>query len=102
MDNVKVFSANDVGSSFVPKEYIPAGQDQWYLRNEQFTRAKEPWRNLRAHEVESLVKNGNYCDNWDNIYVTNEFEANQIRNCRAPRKPGSRACAPCRHSGRAG
>ncbi len=80
MDNVKVLSADGVGSGFIPKEYIPAGQDEWYLRNEQFTKAKKAWRHLRAHEVESLVKNGNYCDNWDSIYVTNEFDANQIRN----------------------
>jgi hypothetical protein len=80
MDNVKVLSADGVGSGFIPKEYIPAGQDEWYLRNEQFTKAKKAWRHLRAHEVESLVKNGNYCDNWDNIYVTSEFDAGQIRN----------------------
>jgi len=80
MDNVKVLSADGVGSGFIPKEYIPAGQDEWYLRNEQFTKTKKAWRRLRAYEVESLVKNGNYCDNWDNIFVTDEFDTSQIRN----------------------
>jgi len=80
MDNVKILSADAVGSGFLPKEYIPAGKDEWYLRNEQFTKTKKTWRHLRAYEVELLVKNGNYCDNWDNIFVTDEFDSGQIRN----------------------
>jgi hypothetical protein len=80
MDNVRVLPADAVGSGFLPEEYIPAGKDEWYLRNEQFTKTKNAWRRLHAHEVESLVKNGNYCSNWDNIFVTEEFDTSQIRN----------------------
>jgi hypothetical protein len=80
MDNVRVLPADSVGSGFLPKEYIPVGKDEWHLRNEQFTKTKNTWRRLHAHEVESLVKNGNYCNNWDNIFVTDEFDTGQIRN----------------------
>ncbi len=80
MDNVKVLSVDSIGRGFIPEEYLPAGQDQWYIRNKQFSKADKPWRHLRAHEVELLVKNGNYCENWDNIFVTNEFDTSQIRN----------------------
>lgn len=80
MDNVNLIATGDLGGEFIPKEYLPEGKDQWYLRNEQFTKASKPWRHLKAHEVEMLVKNGNYCENWDNIFVTDEFDTTQIRN----------------------
>ena len=80
MDTVNLLAATGLGGEFIPKEYLPDGKDQWYLRNEQFAKSSEPWRHLKAHEVEMLVKNGNYCENWDNIFVTDEFDTTQIRN----------------------
>ena len=80
MDSVKVFPSDGVGSGFISPEYLPQGRDEYYLRNEQFGRSEQPWRHLRAHEVELLVKNGNYCENWDNISVTDKFDPGQIRN----------------------
>jgi len=80
MDNVRILPVGDIGRGFVPKEYIPESHDEWYLRNQQFSKAAKPWRKLRAYEVELLVKNGNYCDDWDNMYVTDEFDPGQIRN----------------------
>ena len=38
------------------------------------------WRHLQADEVELLVKNNNTSDNWDEIYVTDEFAPGQIKN----------------------
>ncbi len=80
MDNVKIVSAEGIGSGFISGEFFPEGKDEWYLRNEQFSKSKKAYRRLRAHEVEMLVKNGNYCENWDNILVTNEFDSGQIKN----------------------
>jgi hypothetical protein len=80
MDNVKVRPADGVGDGFISDAFVPEGKDEQYLRNEQFEKADENWRHLRAQEVETLVKNGNYCENWDNIYVTDELEPGQIRN----------------------
>jgi hypothetical protein len=80
MDNVKIIPADQVGTWLTGSPYLPQGKDQWYLRNEQFTKSKEAYRRLKAHEVEMLIKNGNYCENWDDILVTNEFDSGQIKN----------------------
>ncbi|MBP5240755.1 MAG: DUF4954 family protein [Bacteroidales bacterium] len=38
------------------------------------------WQRLTSEQVTLLEKNGNYCDNWDNILVTNTFDPSLIRN----------------------
>jgi hypothetical protein len=80
MDNVKIIKASSIGRGFIPQEYIELGQDEYYIRNLQVSKWAKKWRNLRAQELELLVKNGNYADNWDDILVTDEFDARQIRN----------------------
>ncbi|MBN1796917.1 MAG: DUF4954 family protein [Sedimentisphaerales bacterium] len=80
MDNVNLLPSNSIGRGFIPIEFIPQGKDQWYLRNEQFERSSQKWRHLKAFEVEILVKNGNYCDDWDSISVTDDFDPTLIRN----------------------
>ncbi|MFC1780768.1 DUF4954 family protein, partial [Planctomycetota bacterium] len=80
MDNVTIMNASSIGRDFIPKEYVQDGQDEYYFRNSQISKWAKKWRQLRAHEVELLVKNGNYSDNWDKILVTDEFDAGQIRN----------------------
>lgn len=80
MDNVKITSAEHFGNGFIGPEFVPDGKDEWYLRNEQFSKSKKSYRHLRAHEVEILVKNGNYCENWGNVLVTDEFDSGLLKN----------------------
>lgn len=80
MDSVRVIPAERIGHSFIPAEYLPQGQDEYYLRNMQVSKPADSWRNLRSQEVELLVKNGNRAESWDEILVTNEFDPEQIRN----------------------
>ncbi|MBL7215648.1 MAG: DUF4954 family protein [Phycisphaerae bacterium] len=80
MDNVLILPEESIGYHFIPAEYIPKDQDEYYLRNLQIGTSKDAWRHLRAHEVELLVKNGNTSDNWDNILVTDPFDPGQIMN----------------------
>jgi hypothetical protein len=80
MDNVKIIPAEGIGKGFISPEFIPEGKDEWYLRNEQFSKSKKAYRRLRAHEVEALVRNGNYCENWDNVFITDEFDSGLIKN----------------------
>ncbi len=35
---------------------------------------------MRSDEIERLVKNSNSATNWDDIWVTNEFDTNMVRN----------------------
>lgn len=80
MDNVKILPVGEIGSGFIPREYLPDGQDEYYLRNEQVGKPKDYWRALRSNEIEILVKNGNTCDDWDNMLVTDCFEPSLIKN----------------------
>jgi len=80
MDSVRVIPADSIGRNFVPPEYLPQGKDEYYLRNAQLSKPTDSWRHLRSQEVELLVKNGNRADSWDEVFVTNEFDPEQIQN----------------------
>lgn len=81
METVKVLPPEAIGREFIPSEYLPQGEDEYYLRNLQNQGPQERWRKLTAEELELLVKNGNSADSWEDIRVTEEFDPNQIVNC---------------------
>ncbi len=80
MDNVSILPADSMGKNFIPNKYIPRGRDEYYHRYNQTSWLKVRWRHLHSDEVERLVKNNNTSDNWDEILVTDQFDANQIKN----------------------
>ncbi|WP_234968986.1 DUF4954 family protein [Alkalispirochaeta americana] len=60
--------------------FVPG--DEYALRNTQVQPPPGGWRNLTSQEVERLVKNNNYAENWDTLLVADPFDAGQIRNNR--------------------
>ena len=80
MDNVLILPEGSIGHNFIPAEYIPKGQNEYYLRDSQLAKPADKWQQLQNHEIELLVKNGNASDNWENILVTDEFNPRQIKN----------------------
>ncbi len=80
MDRVLIVEPEKIGRNFIPSEYLPAGKDEFYQRNKQVVPPKSGWRNLRSGEIETLVKNENTCEDWDDLLVTEEFDANMIKN----------------------
>jgi hypothetical protein len=82
MDEVLLVTPENMGKNFIPKEFLREGKDEFYQRNHQITPPKSGWRQLRSDEVERLVKNNNTADDWDDILVTEEFDANQVKNTR--------------------
>ncbi len=80
MKEVMIESADRYGYDFVPPEYLLPGKDEFGLRNQQIGYGSFKWRKLRAHEIEILVKNENYCANWDDFLVSDPFDPNLIRN----------------------
>jgi len=82
MAQVSVVPRENMGKNFIPPEYLPNGQDEYYQRNKQVTPPESGWRHLKVDEVERLVKNNNTAENWEDIYVTDEFDTNQIKNTR--------------------
>jgi len=81
MNETQVLPPGSIGRDFISGPYVPEGCDEYYLRNQQAHRDPGQWRHLRAEEIETLVKNGNVCDNWDDILVADEFDAAHVRGC---------------------
>ncbi|MCJ7544007.1 MAG: DUF4954 family protein [Phycisphaerae bacterium] len=79
MGMVSVVGSEKFGRGFIPPQYLPPGQDEYYLRNQQVPRPVA-WRHLRAEEIEALVKNGNTCDDWNEFWVADPFNPHQIKN----------------------
>ncbi|HOM23524.1 MAG TPA: DUF4954 family protein [Termitinemataceae bacterium] len=80
MKEVHYFPIDRYGYDFIPPEFVPAGKDEYWLRNKQVQAENKHWRGLEASEIEILVKNNNYCSNWDNLLVSDPFDARLIRD----------------------
>ncbi len=78
MENVQLLPKDELGFGFIPPEYLPAGKDEFWIRNEQNPKPEGYWRHLTAKEIEILVKNLNISDNWDHILVTDRFDPYRI------------------------
>jgi len=81
MSKLKITPTHMMGYGFIPPEFLPAGKDEYYLRDEQVGKSSDHWRSLRAEELEELVKNGNTSDNWDDVLVTEGFDPTKVRGC---------------------
>lgn len=71
----------ELGYNFVAASYLPQGQDEYYLRNKQLGRQQTNYRKLSALEIETLVRNDNTSDDWNNIFVANEFSPQLVKHC---------------------
>jgi hypothetical protein len=69
-----------LGYDFIPKEFIPKGKNEYYLRNIQ-NRSGIRYRKLTAAELKTLERNGNSSDNWNNVLVSAAFDPKLVKNC---------------------
>lgn len=81
MNQIKKTPLSSLGYGFIPDSFIPEGKDEYHLRNIQ-NRSGIDYRNLSAHEIEVLVKNGNTTDNWNNILVSDAFKPELVQSCK--------------------
>jgi len=81
MSEMTILPADSIGGPFVPAEFLPRGQDEFHLRNEQSPPPPGGWRQLRSDEIETLVRNANDAVDWDRILVTEQFHPRLIKNC---------------------
>lgn len=81
MNQIKISSLQSLGYQFIPEQYIPEGKDEYYLRNIQ-NRSGIQFRQLSAFEIEVLVRNRNTSDNWNMIWVSEEFNPELVKNCK--------------------
>ena len=80
MDKVTIIDYDRIYKNFIDEKYLHDGHDEYYYRNLQVKKPEGGWRHLRSDEIERLVKNSNSATNWDDIWVTNEFDTNMVRN----------------------
>lgn len=70
---------NNLGYNFIDPKYIPDGEDEYYLRNQQNDNGIE-YRRLSGSEIEILIRNGNTSDDWAKIFVSKEFDPALVKN----------------------
>ena len=80
MDKVTIIDYDRIYKNFIDEKYLHDGHDEYHYRNLQAKKPEGGWRHLRSDEIEGLVKNSNSATNWDDIWVTDEFDTNMIRN----------------------
>jgi hypothetical protein len=69
----------NLGYHFISDPYIPKGKDEYYFRNQQ-SNPNAKYRSLTGSEKESLIRNGNTSDDWNNIFVSEPFDPSLIKN----------------------
>jgi len=79
MNIIKKLPLTEIGIGFIPKEFLPEEKDEYYIRNKQFGESTS-YRHLSAHEIEVLVKNENSADDWNLIFVTDQFNPKLVKN----------------------
>lgn len=71
---------SSLGYDFIPRQFIPKGKDEYYLRNIQH-RSKSKYRRLTAAEIKILEKNDNSSDDWNKIWVADAFDPQLVKRC---------------------
>ena len=79
MDKVTIIDYDRIYKNFIDEKYLH-GHDEYYYRNQQVKKPADGWRHLHTDEIERLVKNSNSATNWEDIWVTDEFDTNMVHN----------------------
>lgn len=80
MNHINKRPLNQLGYQFIDPNWLPDGKTEYYLRDQQ--RGKETvHRKLKAWEIEALVRNDNTSDDWNLIFVDNEFDPSLVQHC---------------------
>jgi hypothetical protein len=72
---------NNLGYNFIDSKYLPAGEDEYYLRNKQNKNGIN-YRMLTSAEKEILILNGNHSDDWNKLFVSDAFDPLLVKNCK--------------------
>lgn len=68
-----------LGYDFIPESFLPHGQDEYYIRDQQ--NGPKSYRHLTAREIEKLVINNNTSDDWNKLLVAEAFDADLVNGC---------------------
>jgi hypothetical protein len=79
MNIITKHPANNLGYNFIAPQYIPKGENEYYLRNQQNNNGID-YRKLSGSEIEILIRNNNTSDDWGKIFVSKEFDPALVKN----------------------
>jgi NDP-sugar pyrophosphorylase family protein len=69
----------EYGYNFIEGTQIPAGADEYYLRDQQISGLGYQWRHLSTAEIRMLEGQGNISPNWNDILVEEPFDFSLLR-----------------------
>lgn len=81
MNIIKSHPVGELGYGFIEKKFIPRGKNEYYLREMQ-NQGEKKYRKLTTREIDILVNNRNTSDDWQKLLVSENFDANLIKNCK--------------------
>jgi NDP-sugar pyrophosphorylase family protein len=81
MAEIRMVPLEKIGFNFVEAPHLPPGGDEYYLRFQQAARPASDYHGLTKDEIEALARNGNTCDDWNNLRVTQEFTPDRVQGC---------------------
>ena len=79
MSQISTNNIAELGYNFIDKKFIPKGKNEYYLRNIQ-NRSGIKYRNLTPEETDTLIRNANNSDNWNNVLVADGFNPSLVKN----------------------
>lgn len=81
MNIITKHPVNNLGYNFIDSKYLPAGENEYYLRNKQNKNGIN-YRMLTSAEKEILILNGNHSDDWNKLFVSDAFDPLLVKNCK--------------------
>lgn len=81
MNIITKHPVNNLGYNFIAQKYLPAGEDEYYLRNKQ-NKNSINYRSLTTREKEILIRSDNSSDDWSKILVSDAFDPVLVKNCK--------------------
>ena len=79
MNIITKHPVNNLGYNFIAPKYLPEGENEYYLRNQQNNNGIH-YRKLSGSEIEILIRNNNTSDDWGKIFVSKEFDPALVKN----------------------
>jgi hypothetical protein len=80
MNIITTHLVEELGYNFIDLKFLPKGKNEYHIRDIQ--NGGKKYRALTALELDTLIHNRNTSDNWNNILVSENFNATLIRNCK--------------------
>ena len=80
MNIITTLPVEELGYNFIDPKYIPDGENEYHIRDIQNDGRK--YRALTTEELDILIYNRNTSDNWNNVQVSENFNASLIKNCK--------------------